>query len=58
MGINWVGQLLGMIYYEFVLGLLLFATFIDEINEEILYEISKFTDDIKIIWKIYSPDDI
>ena len=41
-----------------VLGSLIFTIFIDDINEEVLCEISKFTDDIKIANRVNTLNEI
>ena len=41
-----------------VLGLLLFTIFIDDIDEKVLCEISKFADDTKIVNPINTLNDI
>ena len=41
-----------------ILGLLLFTIFIDDIDEEIVCEISKFADDAKIASRVNTLNDI
>ena len=41
-----------------ILGLLLFTNFTDDIDEEVLYEISRFADDTKIASRVDTLNDI
>ena len=41
-----------------VLGSLIFTIFIDDINEEVLYEISKFTNNLKIASRVNTLNEI
>ena len=43
---------------ESVLGSFIFVIFIDDINEEVLCEISKFADDTKIVSRVNTLNDI
>ena len=52
---NWLGQRLEVVYRK---GLILFIIIIDDIDEEVLWEISKFVDDRKLASRVNTLNDI
>ena len=58
MDTDWVRQVKGGVSQGSILEPLLFTIFIDDIDEKVLCEISKFTDDTKIANLVKSLDDV